>query len=67
MNESRPRQPAVGGDLLDALDTALEAAWEDDPLIEALVHDERLVEAVADVEFAVEVLREALARSERDQ
>jgi hypothetical protein len=65
MKEGRPRQPTVGGELLHALDTALTAAWENDPLIEALVHDERLVEAVADLEFAVEVLRSALAGSER--
>ena len=53
---------AVGGDLLNALDTALGAAWEDDRLVEACAHDEELVGAFADIEFAVEVLRSALAR-----
>ena len=56
------KPPAVGGDLLNALDTALGAAWEDDRLVEACAHDEELVGAFADIEFAVEVLRSALAR-----
>ena len=56
------RPSAVGGDLLDALDAALLAAWEDDRLVEACAHDEGLVGAFADIEFAVEVLRSALAR-----
>ena len=59
------RPPAVGGTLLDALDAALVAAWDDDPLIEALCHDEGIVGALADLEFAVEVLRSALQRNER--
>ncbi len=56
------RRPAVGGTLLDALDAALTAAWEDDALVEVLAHHEGLVGAVADLEYAVEVLRSALAR-----
>lgn len=59
------RPPAVGGDLLNALDAALLAAWEDDPLIEAFCHDEGLVDVVADLEFAIETLRLALGKIER--
>ncbi len=69
------RPPAVGGDLLDALDAALVAAWEDDRFVEACAHDEGLVGAFAEIEFAVEVLRSAVGRlsppdrpaSERDR
>ena len=60
-----PRPPAVGGDLLAALDAALLAAWEDDPLIEAFCHDEGLVGAVANLEFAIEVVRTAVGSVER--
>lgn len=71
MNEGEPPVPpsgdsarpsAVGGVLPNALDTALGAAWEDDRFVEACAHDEGLVGAFADIEFAVEVLRSALAR-----
>jgi len=61
------RPPAVGGDLLNALDAALVAAWEDDALIEAFCQDEGLVGAVADLEFAIEVVRSALARPRRER
>jgi len=59
------RPPAVGGDLLDALDAALLAAWEDDRFVEALAHHEGIVGALADTEFAIEVLRTALGSVER--
>jgi len=57
--------PSVGGTLLDALDAALVAARDDDPLIEAFCRDDGLVGAVADIEFAVEVVRMALGSVER--
>lgn len=57
-----PRQPAVGGTLLDALDAALTAAWDDDALVEAFVHDEGLVDVVVNLELAIETLRSALER-----
>lgn len=60
-----PRRPAVGGDLLDALDAALVAVRDDDALVDALCRDAGLVGAVADTEFAVEVLRSALRGIER--
>ncbi len=56
------RRPVVGGTLLDALDAALTAAWDDDGLVEALAHDEGLVELVVNLELAIETLRLALAR-----
>jgi hypothetical protein len=56
------RSPFVGGTLLDALDAALVAAWDDDAWVEALAHDEGLVGVVADLELAIETLRSALAR-----
>ncbi len=60
-----PKRPAIGVDLLDALDAALVAAWDDDRFVEALAHHEGIVGALADLEFAVEVLRSALQRIER--
>lgn len=56
------RSPLVGGSLLDALDAALVAAWDDDTLVEVLAHHEPLVGAVAGLELSIEVLRSALAR-----
>ena len=69
------RLPIVCGKLADALDAELAAAWEDDAWMEALAHNERLIAAVADYEYAVALLRSALARlsppdrpaSDRDQ
>ena len=71
MNEGEPsvppsgdatKRPAIGGTLLDALDAALVAAWDDDTLVEVLAHHEPLVGAVADLELSIEVLRSALER-----
>lgn len=59
------RRPAVGATLLDTLDAALVAAWDDDALVAALAHDEGLVDVVAELEFAIEVLRSALLRIKR--
>lgn len=62
MNEGQPLEtqsgdltnsPIVGGTLLDALDSALEAAWTDDLWIEALAHDEGLIEVVANLDSLV--------------
>ena len=56
---------AVGGDLLSALDSALEVAWDNDCFVEACAHDEGVVGAFADLEFAIEVLRSALVMFQR--